>query len=178
MLHLAEWVLERPVKRVLDVGCGEGQWGVALRKRRRGLHYVGVDPSAWAVARHGAKRGLLEGGITDLDALLPPARQFDLVLCVGMLNYLDAGHAAHRIAAGGATHRRGGVPRAVRAGDEYVGDTDWPTPKPGRLVPHHDSGAPASSRSACSATYRRAEADRFPRWNAARSKPRCGRLIA
>jgi SAM-dependent methyltransferase len=130
VLHLAEWVLERRVKRVLDVGCGEGQWGVALRKRRPGLEYTGVDPSSWAVETHGDKRGLLEGGITDLDRLLPRSAQFDLVLCVGMLNYLDA-----------ATLRRGLRQVAKRTaglaylelfaqGDAYEGDTDWPTPKP------------------------------------------------
>ena len=34
VLHTAEWVLARPVRSVLDVGCGEGQWRAALRKHR------------------------------------------------------------------------------------------------------------------------------------------------
>ncbi len=130
VLHLAEWVLERPVARVLDVGCGEGQWGVALRKRRKRLVYTGVDPSAWAVRRYGARRGLLQGGITDLDRLIPRGEQFDLVLCVGMLNYLDA--PTLRAGLRQVARRASGVAylELFAKGDDYVGDTDWPTPKP------------------------------------------------
>ncbi len=130
VLHLAEWVLQRKVRRVLDVGCGEGQWGVALRRRRPRITYVGVDPSAWAVAQHGARRGLREGGITDLDALLAPAEQFDLVLCVGMLNYLHA--TTLRTGLKQVARRTAGVAylELFAQGDEYIGDTAWPTPKP------------------------------------------------
>jgi SAM-dependent methyltransferase len=130
VLHLAEWVLERKVTSVLDVGCGEGQWGVALRKRRPRLAYTGIDPSEWAVSMHGKRRGVRQGSITDLDRLLAPDAQFDLVLCVGMLNYLDAPtlrSGLRQVAA-----RTGGVAylELFTQGDEYVGDTQWPRPKP------------------------------------------------
>jgi SAM-dependent methyltransferase len=130
VLHVAEWVLQRRVASVLDVGCGEGQWGVALRKRRPRLSYVGVDPSGWAVAQHGARRGLLEGGITDLDRLLPSGARYDLVLCVGMLNYLDA--TTLRQGLRQVSRRTAGVAylELFAQGDEYVGDTDWPAPRP------------------------------------------------
>ncbi len=129
-LHMTEWVLQRRVTSVLDVGCGEGQWGVALRKRRPKLHYVGVDPSNWAVETHGARRGVRLGGITDLDAVLDPDAQFDLVLCVGMLNYLDA--ATLRVGLRQVARRTAGVAylEIFAHGDEYVGDTAWPKPKP------------------------------------------------
>lgn len=130
VLHLAEWVLERPVARVLDVGCGEGQWGVALRRRRPKLSYVGVDPSSWAVARHGARRGVRQGGITDLDRVLDVGAEFDLVLCVGMLNYLDA--TTLRAGLRQVARRTAGLAylELFAKGDAYIGDTDWPTPKP------------------------------------------------
>jgi len=130
VLHLAEWVLERPVARVLDVGCGEGQWGVALRRRRPKLTYVGVDPSRWAVEKHGARRGVRLGGITDLDVVIDAGEQFDLVLCVGMLNYLDA--ATLRTGLRQVARRCAGLAylELFAKGDAYIGDTDWPTPKP------------------------------------------------
>jgi SAM-dependent methyltransferase len=130
VLHTAEWVLQRPLRRVLDVGCGEGQWGVALRKRRPRLEYVGVDPSDWAVSRHGVRRGLVQGGITDLDRVLPAGAQYDLVLCVGMLNYLSA--SALRDGLRQVARRTGGLAylELFAKGDAYEGDTDWPTPKP------------------------------------------------
>lgn len=130
VLHLAEWVLERRVSSVLDVGCGEGQWGVALRRLRPKLTYVGVDPSRWAVEKHGARRGLRLGGITDLDAVIDEGEQFDLVLCVGMLNYLDADTL--RAGLRQVARRTGGMAylELFAKGDEFVGDTDWPALKP------------------------------------------------
>jgi SAM-dependent methyltransferase len=130
VLHMAEWVLQRPLRTVLDVGCGEGQWGVALRRQRPSLAYVGVDPSEWAVSRHGARRGLLQGGITDLDALLAAGATYDLVLSVGMLNYLPA--ATLRDGLRQVARRAGAVAylELFAQGDELEGDTDWPRPKP------------------------------------------------
>ncbi len=130
VLHMAEWVLQRPLRRVLDVGCGEGQWGVALRRRRPALTYVGIDPSEWAVSRHGVRRGLLQGSITDLDTLLPAGETFDLVLSVGMLNYLPA--ATLRDGLRQMARRTGCVAylELFAQGDELEGDTDWPRPKP------------------------------------------------
>jgi SAM-dependent methyltransferase len=130
VLHMAEWILQRRVRSVLDVGCGEGQWGVALKRRRRRVRYVGVDPSAWAVETHGARRGLRQGGITDLDTVLSPGERFDLVLSVGMLNYLDA--ATLRDGLRQVARRTDGVAylELFARGDAYEGDTDWPRPKP------------------------------------------------
>jgi SAM-dependent methyltransferase len=130
VLHVAEWILQRRLRSVLDVGCGEGQWGLALKRRRRRLRYVGVDPSAWAVTTHGARRGLRAGSITDLDTVLAPGERFDLVLCVGMLNYLDA--ATLREGLRQVAARTGGVAylELFARGDAYEGDTDWPRPRP------------------------------------------------
>src|SRR5690606_4144700 len=54
----AEYWLERPVRSVLDIGCGEGAWRAPLLKLRPKLQYMGFDSSQYAVRRHGARRNL------------------------------------------------------------------------------------------------------------------------
>jgi hypothetical protein len=41
----AEYVLDRPVRTVLDVGAGEGHWRGHLRRLRPRLRYVGSSPA-------------------------------------------------------------------------------------------------------------------------------------
>jgi SAM-dependent methyltransferase len=87
VLATAEYVLGRPVRSVLDVGAGEGNWLPVLRRLRPGIHYQGVDPSAYAVRRFGARRNLLQGDVASLDDL-PLRDGYDLVVANGVLNYL------------------------------------------------------------------------------------------
>lgn len=82
----AEYLLGRPVRSVLDVGCGEGRWQPALRRLRPGASYVGVDPSRYAIERFGARRNLVPGGLGDLVDLGFDG-PFDLVVCVDVLAY-------------------------------------------------------------------------------------------
>lgn len=82
-----EYLLERPVRRVLDVGCGEGNWAPVLRRLRPGASYTGVDGSAYAVRRFGRRRNLRLGTFGTLGTL-GLRTDFDLVLCLGVLNYL------------------------------------------------------------------------------------------
>ncbi len=130
VVGMAEWVLGRPVKSVLDVGCGEGQWLPELRRIRRRVHYDGVDPSAYAVSRYGQRRRLQQGGIEHLGMLnLLPA--YDLVVCCGMLNYL-----APQVLRAGLTQvaqRTDGVAylELFTRADRIEGDTNWPTPRTG-----------------------------------------------
>jgi len=92
----AEYVLEREVESVLDVGCGEAPWRALLKRLRPRARYFGIDPSPYAVARYGRTRGIVLGGVGDLgtpalsSALLglgarPP---FDLVVCSDVLHYV------------------------------------------------------------------------------------------
>lgn len=135
VVRMAEWILERPVRTVLDVGCGEGQWLLALRKLRPHVHYDGVDPSEYAVGRYGKRRNIQLGGIEELDALaLRP--KYDLVVCVGMLNYLEAPvlvNGLHQLAA-----RTGGLAylELFTRADSIEGDTTWLTPKPAPWYRH------------------------------------------
>jgi SAM-dependent methyltransferase len=88
VLGAAEHVLARPVRTVLDVGCGEGNWRAPLVRMRRGIHYTGVDASEYAVARYGVRRNIRLGSIDSLHKMRL-RQNYDLILCVGMLNYLE-----------------------------------------------------------------------------------------
>lgn len=87
ILAATEYLLERPVRRVLDVGCGEGNWATVLRRLRPRATYFGVDGSAYAVRRFGRRRNIRLGTFDSLGGLGLP-EDFDLVLCLGVLNYL------------------------------------------------------------------------------------------
>lgn len=129
VLGSAEFVLGRPVKSVLDVGCGEGQWRAALRRHRPRVHYTGVDPSMYAVEKYGASRNLLLGRIDTLDSLALRDR-FDLVVCCGMLNYLTP--RALELGVQQVAARVGGMAylELFTSEDAIEGDTDWPAPRP------------------------------------------------
>ncbi len=128
VLRLTEWVLGRPVRTVLDVGCGEGQWQPQLSRLRPQVHYDGIDPSEYAIARFGTRRGLRQGGIEDVDTL-PLRDQYDLVVCCGMLNYLPPATLRRGLAQ--VSRRTGGVAylELFTRSDAFEGDTSWPTPQ-------------------------------------------------
>lgn len=130
-LAAAEVVLDRPVRTVLDVGCGEGTWGVWLRKRRAGLRYLGVDPSTYAVARFGARRGLRVGAFGALRAAGVRGR-FDLVVCADVLQYIPTKALAPGLVEL-ASHLGDGVAYlpAYTSDDEMEGDLEgwqWRSP--------------------------------------------------
>ena len=85
---LAEQLLERPVRTVLDVGCGEGRWRGELRRLRPSVRYVGVDSSPYVVKRFGARRDLRLGTFAGL-AAVETGGPFDLVVCADVLHYLS-----------------------------------------------------------------------------------------
>ena len=97
-LSAAEFLLDRPVRSALDVGCGEGSWGLALRRLRPRLRYTGVDDSAYVVRRFGARRNIVRGSIGTLDALGLDG-PFDLVVCCDVLHYVAAGELARGLPA-------------------------------------------------------------------------------
>jgi SAM-dependent methyltransferase len=87
VLALGDYMLGRAVRTVIDIGAGEGQWFLELRKLRPTIRYVGVDPSEYAVRRYGRSRSLVLGSLGNLPDRLRN-RRYDLVVCSGVLNYL------------------------------------------------------------------------------------------
>lgn len=85
---LAEYYLGRPIRSVLDVGCGEAAWRAPLRALRPGVRYQGLDPSPYVVRRYGRTRQIGLARFAEL-AHLRPAAGFDLIVCSDVLHYLD-----------------------------------------------------------------------------------------
>lgn len=83
----AEYHLERPVRTVLDIGCGEGAWRAPLLKLRPGVRYLGFDASEYAVQRYGRSRNLHLARFEDF-ALLRPCPPVDLLVCSDVMHYL------------------------------------------------------------------------------------------
>ena len=88
-VHAAEYLLQRPVRSVLDVGCGEAPWQPILARVRPGVRYAGVDSSEYAVRRFGARRNIRLGTFGEL-GVLGLEGTFDLVVCSDMLHYVPA----------------------------------------------------------------------------------------
>jgi SAM-dependent methyltransferase len=120
---VAEYFLGRKLRSVLDVGAGEGVWGRELRRMRPGLRYLGLDPSEYVVARHGARRNIRLGSFEQLPELRL-GRGYDLIVCADMLQYVaDAPlhRGIRRLAA-----LLGGVAflEAYTSGDDMEGDLE------------------------------------------------------
>jgi SAM-dependent methyltransferase len=87
--------LQLPVRSVLDIGCGVGHWRAAVATTWPRAAYHGVEASEHLCQRYGWRAG----SIVDFD---PHAawgqRHFDLVVCQGVLQYLDDKAAAQALA--------------------------------------------------------------------------------
>ena len=84
----AEYHLERPLRSVIDIGCGEGAWRSPLLKLRPKLDYIGFDSSEYAIARYGRSRNLHFARFADFEHLRPCAPA-DLLVCSDVLHYLS-----------------------------------------------------------------------------------------
>src|SRR5688572_33327838 len=69
----AEYHLERPLRTVLDIGCGEGVWRAPLLKLRPRVSYLGFDSSQYAIERYGPRRNLHYARFGDFEHLRPRA---------------------------------------------------------------------------------------------------------
>lgn len=84
---VAEILLGRRVRSVLDVGCGEAAWRAPLLGLRPALRYEGVDPSEYVVERYGRSRGIRMGSVDRLDEAGLRGK-FDIVICADVLHFL------------------------------------------------------------------------------------------
>jgi SAM-dependent methyltransferase len=82
-----EYLLERPIRSVLDVGCGEAPWRALVMRARPGVRYQGIDPSEYVVRRFGRSRNIQLGGVGDLDRLKLDG-PFDLIVCSDVIHYV------------------------------------------------------------------------------------------
>lgn len=125
VLGVAELLLQRPVRSVLDVGCGEGAWRAPLLQRRPALRYTGVDASDYVVRRFGRARDIRRGTFATLGALALEG-PFDVIVCCDVLQYVpprDLGRGLRAIAAllGGVTYLE-----AYTTADDIEGDRrEW-----------------------------------------------------
>ena len=93
--RLAEFVssylrhLDLPLRSALDIGCGLGLWQTALREIHPRIQYRGVEISSYLCEKHGWE----QSSVVDYRS----NRQFDLVVCQGVLQYLDDAAAAKAI---------------------------------------------------------------------------------
>lgn len=83
----AEYYLERPIRSVLDIGCGEGVWRAPLLKLRPKIQYLGFDSSDYAVRRFGRTRNLHPASFGDF-AWLRPCAPVDLLVCSDVMHYV------------------------------------------------------------------------------------------
>jgi SAM-dependent methyltransferase len=126
----AEYMLGRRVESVLDVGCGEGAWQPVLKRLRPGASYIGIDPSEYAVRRFGRQRNLRVGTFDRLDEAEIEG-PYDLVVCVGVVNYLAPRELAAGLQTIAAVTSGLAFIEAYASGDEIVGDTvEWRWRKP------------------------------------------------
>ena len=88
----SEYLLERPLRNVLDVGCGEALWRPLLKLARPRVRYIGVDSSTYAVERYGKRRGIRLGSLGLLARMKLPA-PFDLIVCSDVLHYVSTAEA-------------------------------------------------------------------------------------
>jgi cyclopropane fatty-acyl-phospholipid synthase-like methyltransferase len=88
-LGVAEALLERPVRTILDIGCGEAPWRSHFLDERPKAEYVGIDSSEYVVQRFGRTRGIRHGTFGRL-GIRGLSGRFDLIVCCDVLQYVGA----------------------------------------------------------------------------------------
>jgi SAM-dependent methyltransferase len=87
-VSLTEFLLGRPLRSVLDVGCGEAPWFGLLRRLRPSARYIGVDASDYVLERYGRSRNIRRGTLGALGEVKLP-RGIDLIVCADVLQYVS-----------------------------------------------------------------------------------------
>ena len=82
-------LLRAPIRRILDVGAGTGHFRKALLGYFKRAEYVGIEVSQYVCERH----GWLNHSIVDY----APVREFDLIVCHDVLQYLARADAIRAI---------------------------------------------------------------------------------
>lgn len=85
VLHYLAY-LHVPVRTVLDIGCGIGLWKSVLESHSGKISYTGLEISRYLCDKY----GWMHGSVVDFSS----RQKYDLVICQGVLPYLDEGEAA------------------------------------------------------------------------------------
>jgi len=83
--------LNQPVRSILDLGCGLGHLREPLLSQFTSASYLGVELSEYACERYGFQQG------SAVDFRAKGGKRFDLVVCKGVLQYLNARDAARAL---------------------------------------------------------------------------------
>jgi SAM-dependent methyltransferase len=128
----AEYHLERPLRTVLDIGCGEGPWRAPLLKLRPDARYLGFDASDYAIARYGRSRNLHLARFEEF-ALLRPCPPVDLLVCSDVMHYVPTRPLDHGLP--GLAELCGGVAflETFAREDQAEGDEDGFIARPARF---------------------------------------------
>ncbi len=123
VVHLAEYYLARPLRNVLDVGCGEAPWRAHLLRLRPGLDYRGLDSSEYAVHRYGRSRNIGLATFGQLAELRFDTR-FDLIVCSDMLHYVPAAELRRGLSGFGELLEGVAFIEVFTSADRATGDLD------------------------------------------------------
>ncbi len=117
----AEFYLARPLRNVLDVGCGEAPWRAVLRRLRPSIDYRGLDPSPYVVERYGRSRRIGLARFGQL-AQLRFEEPFDLIVCADVLHYIPAAEVREGLSGFAELLRGMAFIEVYARGDAIVGD--------------------------------------------------------
>lgn len=123
LLGVAEYHLNRPVRSVIDVGCGEGNWRLALRRIRPGIAYIGFDSSEYVVERYGKSRNLHRLPFGDI-AQYVPSEPADVIICSDVMHYVPTAELQQGIAAFEQLSEGVAFLEVFCKGDDFIGDRD------------------------------------------------------
>jgi SAM-dependent methyltransferase len=118
----AEYFLRRPLRTVLDIGCGEGAWLSHLRALRPRVAYSGLDSSEYVVERYGAQRNIRRASFGELPSL--GLLSYDLVVCADVMHYVEDRELRAGIAEIARLCEGAAFVEVLTAEDDVIGDLD------------------------------------------------------
>lgn len=113
-----EYFLRRPLRSVLDVGCGEGAWFRHVKALRPNAGYLGFDPSDYVVERFGGARNIRKAAFGDFSV----SHTFDLVVCSDAMHYIEEQEIARGLPRLSAASHGMLFIEVLTAEDDIVGD--------------------------------------------------------
>ncbi len=121
VVGVAEYLFERPIRSVLDVGCGEGSWQPILKELRPKAAYQGIDSSEYAIAQFGRERNIRRGSVGTLGRI-GLRRKYDLVVCCDVLHYVKTPELEQGLEAIARLARGPAYLEAYTSSDDVTGD--------------------------------------------------------